>query len=140
MDTGVRVAALSGLVYLALAGVAGGRLPFVERQMFSFPILEGPVAVPLFRADGELARYADYVDFSGLPPSTVDVVHAGYQSSVEQHFFEQRSWIAEHQAAAGASPGPVSVEVGLILLEQVDGQVTVRHRIDARGAAHQRAP
>lgn len=133
------VALLSAGTYWMMALVVGGHLPLVERHMFRFAVMDGPVAVPLFRADGELHDWSRFTDFAGLPPEAVDVAHAGFQSSVEQHFHAEQAWLAGHQAAPDAPPGPVQVEVGLVILEVVEGRLTVRYRVDATGTARRRA-
>ena len=132
---GLRVALGSSLLYVVLALVAGGRLPFVERQMFRFAVMEGPVALPLLRVDGVDVDCGDLRSYAGLSPERVDVAHAGYQSSVEHKFAELRDCLAARQAPAGAAPGPVSVELGLIILQRVHGELQVRARIDAVGTA-----
>jgi hypothetical protein len=135
---GLRVAVGSGVLYVVLALVAGGSLPFVERHMFRFAVMEGPVALPLLRVDGVDADCAALQAISGLSPDQVDVEHRGYQSSVEHKFAELRDCLAARQAPAGAAPGPLRVELGLIILQHVNGELQVRERIDAVGAAEAR--
>ena len=132
---GLQVALVSGVIYVILALLAGGRLPFVERRMFRFAAMEGPVALPLLRVDGADVDCGALRAFRGLAPERVDVAHAGYQSSVEHKFAELRDCLAARQAPAGAAPGPVQVELGLIILERVEGALRVRARIDAVGTA-----
>ncbi len=126
------------LVYLALAfGVRGG-LPFVRFPSFAFPDTGGVMALPLFLANGEPAEATDFVDFAGVGPEAVDVVHEGLPSVVAHRFYEQPQWIGEHPGAVG---GEVQVEVGLrVLRVQADGSVSREDRVDGRGTARRRHP
>lgn len=52
--------------------------------------------------------------------------------------FALRACVAARPAPEGAAPGPLRVELGLIILQHVNGERQVRERIDAVGAAEAR--
>lgn len=131
----VRPAALSAAVYVALALLAREGLPFVRFPAFRFPVANGAVAVPLFRVDGVDASPEDYVGFHGLSGADVDVHHAAYACAVEHRLHELAAWI---DAQPGAAPGTASVELGLRILEEADGRIVERARVDATGTARPR--
>lgn len=137
---GPAIAAGVAVLYLVLAGLLGGRVPFLERHMFQFAAMDGPVVVPLFRADGVRADVHGFTDFQDLPPESVDVAHVGFQCSVEQHVRDQQAWLASHQADPTSPAGPVVAEVGFLVMEAgPDGRIDTTVRIDATGRAR-RAP
>ncbi len=122
--------------YLSAALLVGGHVPLVERRMFEFPSGAEPMVAPLFRADGVWASPWSYTGFGGVRPEDVDVAHQGYRCTVQQHFSEQQAWIAAHPAAADSGPGPVVIEVGVVILSVgPEGKVYAEDRVDARGTA-----
>src|SRR4051812_22637951 len=104
----------SCVVYLGVTFLGVPGVPFVRFPAFAFPDTGGVMALPLFLADGAPAEASEFVDFAGVGPEAVDVVHEGLPSVVAHRFHEDQRWIADHPGAGG----DVVVTVGLRVLRQ----------------------
>lgn len=127
---------LTAAAFAALAVVSRGAIPFFVYPMFAFEAPREPMAMPLFRADGEIDSPMAYEGFVGVGPEHVDLAHAPYPCTAEHLLHEFAQHLEQHQAPPGAPEGPVEVAVGLRLAHiRDDGTVEVVERIDKRGYA-----
>lgn len=130
-------APLAGALYLALSLRLGERFVFSRYSMYSTLGARDHGAVPIVLADGQPAEIDAFEAFSGI--SVADIYPDGIACSLEWRVRELERWVASHQAAPGAVPGPVRIELGFLLLKvAANGELHEEQRITARGQGRKR--
>ncbi len=127
-------AAATCFLYVVISLVVGDRFPFSRYSMYASTAGRSHGAVLYCKADGEFVDVHRLDGFAGIDPAAI--YPEGLACSLEWKVHEARRFIEQHQAAPGAEPGAVRVELGYRLL-QVDerGVLTQRFRPVAHGTA-----
>jgi len=125
----------AGLVSLAL--VAGGGVvlgevyPWSRYSMYADLGQRDHGAVPLVRVDGQQADLRDYVAFADLDPAAFRPPPDVPCSML--YVFDQQSEHVRGRLRAG--PGPLPVEIGVLLVRPGRGGPQVEERVLQRGSA-----
>ncbi|MFM2248712.1 MAG: hypothetical protein RL071_4787 [Pseudomonadota bacterium] len=125
----------AGLVSLAL--VAGGGVvlgevyPWSRYTMYADLGQRDHGAVPLVRVDGQQADLRDYVAFADLDPAAFRPPPDVPCSML--YVFDQQSEHVRGRLRAG--PGPLPVEIGVLLVRPGPGGPQVEERVLQRGSA-----
>jgi hypothetical protein len=100
--------------YLSCCLIFGELFPFSRFKMYS-DLSAGPAAVPVMRANGQLANPADFKNYTGLdtplpaPPAPCSM---GYRQEELKLAIERNR---------GAEAGPVQIELGWLVVGETEG-------------------